>query len=334
MKIHYFQRYHSKENVDTGNALLLLSRLYHYSADKFFALLKSMALDSSIEPEIEFRLQEVGEASVPDGTITQNSFKIAIETKLDNNFRLQQLENHLKCFSNETSKVLLTLDPLPMKKDTFENFTGILEKYNRENHCLIMHRNITFQGLIQEIRNVLASQDYEFLEILADYEEYCFTQGLIIDDWKWLRALTAGTTFGINMKLKLYYDGADRGFSRHAYIGLYRDKAVRAIGKVINTAVVSLIDGKLVVEEGEATEDQLERVKMAIDDAVRYGWDNSLHQRYFFVDNFFPTVFKKTTPNPIMRSKYFDLTKYIAGDGKLPETVNIAEMLDGRAWED
>ena len=37
MQIHYFQRYHSKENVDTSNTMLMLSRLYNYNADKFFA---------------------------------------------------------------------------------------------------------------------------------------------------------------------------------------------------------------------------------------------------------------------------------------------------------
>ena len=38
MQIHYFQRYHSKENVDTSNTMLMLSRLYNYNADKFFAM--------------------------------------------------------------------------------------------------------------------------------------------------------------------------------------------------------------------------------------------------------------------------------------------------------
>jgi len=38
MKTHFFQRYHSKENVDTANAMLLLNRLYSYSSDMFFSL--------------------------------------------------------------------------------------------------------------------------------------------------------------------------------------------------------------------------------------------------------------------------------------------------------
>lgn len=82
MKIHYFQRYHAKENVATANTMLLLSRLYTYSADKFFRLLKSEFFSGSFEPEIVFTLQEKNVDSIPDATITQPSFKVVVETKL------------------------------------------------------------------------------------------------------------------------------------------------------------------------------------------------------------------------------------------------------------
>lgn len=49
MKIHYFQRYHEKENVATANTMLLLSRLYQYSSDKFFRFLKSEFFSDSFE---------------------------------------------------------------------------------------------------------------------------------------------------------------------------------------------------------------------------------------------------------------------------------------------
>jgi hypothetical protein len=42
MKIYYFQRYHSKENVITGNTMLLISRLYHYSPSKFHVFVNSL----------------------------------------------------------------------------------------------------------------------------------------------------------------------------------------------------------------------------------------------------------------------------------------------------
>ena len=56
MKIHYFQRYQAKENVATANTMLLLSRLYQYSSDKFFRLLRSLFFSDSFEPEIIFAL--------------------------------------------------------------------------------------------------------------------------------------------------------------------------------------------------------------------------------------------------------------------------------------
>lgn len=59
MKIHYFQRYHEKENVATANTMLLLSRLYSYSSDKFFRFLKSEYFSDSFNPEIVFTLQEI-----------------------------------------------------------------------------------------------------------------------------------------------------------------------------------------------------------------------------------------------------------------------------------
>ena len=86
MKIHYFQRYHEIENVATANTMLLLSRLYSYSSDKFFRFLKSEFFSDSFEPELVFTLQEKSVSSIPDATITQEGFKIVVETKLSDWF--------------------------------------------------------------------------------------------------------------------------------------------------------------------------------------------------------------------------------------------------------
>lgn len=69
MKIHYFQRYHSKENVDTANTMLLLSRLYMYSPNRFFSFLKEYILEQSDEPQLTFDLQVKCKNSVPDAMI-------------------------------------------------------------------------------------------------------------------------------------------------------------------------------------------------------------------------------------------------------------------------
>ncbi len=117
MKIHYFQRYHEKENVATANTMLLLSRLYSYSSDKFFRLLKSQYFLDSFNPEIVFTLQEKSVDSIPDATITQESFKIAVETKMSDWFYEDQLLRHLKSFNDEKFKVMITLAPEHMAED-------------------------------------------------------------------------------------------------------------------------------------------------------------------------------------------------------------------------
>ena len=81
MKIHYFQRYHEKENVATANTMLLLSRLYSYSSDKFFGFLKSEYFSDSFNPEIVFTLQEKSVDSIPDATITQGKLQDCCRNK-------------------------------------------------------------------------------------------------------------------------------------------------------------------------------------------------------------------------------------------------------------
>ena len=121
MKIHYFQRYHAKENVATANTMLLLSRLYQYSSDKFFRFLKSEFFSDSFEPEIVFNLQEKSVDSIPDATITQESFKIVVETKMSDWFYSDQLMRHLNSFSDEKYKVMIKLAQQEEKKTELQS---------------------------------------------------------------------------------------------------------------------------------------------------------------------------------------------------------------------
>ena len=193
MQIHYFQRYHSKENVDTSNTMLMLSRLYNYNADKFFAMLNALILEQDETPEITFDLQVVGDESVPDAIISQKSFKIVVETKLHNQFQQSQLEKHLTQFGTEEIKVLLTLDPKPMKESLMDSFGTVLKKYNtdriNEIKTPIRHVNITFEQLVAAMEDIVDERDSEIMAVLDDYKKYCFDEKLIPDDGKWMRAI-------------------------------------------------------------------------------------------------------------------------------------------------
>lgn len=101
MKIHYFQRYHQGEDVATANTMLLLSRLYQYSPDKFYLFLQSICALNAVwdfNPGLSFNLQQNAPKSRLDAVIVQQSFKVAVETKLSDWFHADQIQNHLEVF--------------------------------------------------------------------------------------------------------------------------------------------------------------------------------------------------------------------------------------------
>ena len=139
MKIHYFQRYHGKENVATANTMLLLSRLYSYSSNKFFDFLSSENFFNSFEPEIVFNLQEKSVDSVPDATISQEGFKIIVETKLTDWFSIDQLMRHLNSFGDEKLKGIISLSSEKMDENKKAEFEKRLKKYNETQKYPVFH---------------------------------------------------------------------------------------------------------------------------------------------------------------------------------------------------
>ena len=335
MKIHYFQRYHKGEDVATANTMLLLSRLYAYSPNKFFQFLKEQFFgDIVFEPELSFVLQDKSEESVPDATITQSSFKLVVETKLIDTFYQDQLIRHLSKFKNEEYKVLITLSSELMEQKKKELVDKAIVKYNEKHHTHIIHVNTTFKILAQGVQDVITERDYEMQDVLDDYLEYCHNDKLIVipDAWKKMRMQLAGTTFDFNVSENVYYDNIERGFSQHDYLGLYKQKSIRAVGKITAIITAVLKDGELQynVERGELTEERKQTIARAIEDGKKYEYVLDAH-RYFFVDRFYETDFPKVTPRAPMGSRIFDLTE-VLGVQDLPDTEKIAMLLKEKSW--
>ncbi len=339
MQTHYFQRYHSKENVDTANTTLLLSRLYLYSPRKFFAFLNQVICESvqDFDVELKFLLQEKSTDSVLDASIAQESFKIAVETKLYNNFSVNQLKRHLHALCGYKYQILITLDPDNISHDLQNNITSSVQNFNIEHNCNIVHIHLTFKDVVEKIHLVLDEQrDLEMLDILNDYAQYCNDSGLISDSWKMMRMVLAGTTFDDNVKNRLYYHNRNKGYSAHKYIGLYKNKTVSMIGEVV-AIVDSIFDDNnklhLQVVQGELTDDIKKRIQQAIEDSKNYGYALSKDEhRFFIVDEFHETDFKKVSPRAPMGYRYFDLCN-ILGRSVLPDKVEkIAELLKNKTW--
>lgn len=336
MKIHYFQRYHKKEDVATANTMLLFSRLYSYSSDKFFRLLKTFFFSDSFNPEITFNLQEKSKKSVPDATISQPSFKIVVETKLSDWFYKEQLENHLLSFKDEKFKVFMTLAPTYMAETKKTDFENELKEYNKSQKYPVMHINTTFEKIVSAVRDVLDERDYEMHEVLEDYIIYCENDGLMIssNSWKLLRMKLAGKTFNFNIENDIYYDSIEHGFRTHGYLGLYKEKSIRAIGK-IEAIITAEVDDKGEVtykaEKGKLTEERKQKILKAISDGAEYGYDMA-GERYFFVEKFYETDFKKISYGAAMGTRFFDLTEITDVDKK-SSTEEIAQKLKMITWE-
>ena len=336
MKIHYFQRYHEKENVATANTMLLLSRLYSYSSNKFFRFLKSEYFAGSFEPELVFTLQEKSLESIPDATITQEGFKIVVETKLTDWFYSDQLMRHLKSFGDEKNKVMITLASEPMSAEKLVDFEKQLKEYNESQTYPVIHINTTFEMMANAIRDVIDDRDYEMQDVLDDYLNYCYKDGLIpvSDSWKYLRMQLAGTTLDFNVNNNVYYDNAERGFRAHDYLGLYKQKSVRAIGKICAriTAIETEEGIKYTPEFGELTEGRKQMIAKAMADGDSHGYDlRTIEHRYFFVEQFYETDFKKISSGGSMGTRIFDLTTLL-GTEEIPDVEQIAELQRNQSW--
>lgn len=337
MKIHYFQRYKEKENVATANTMLLLSRLYNYSPAKFYKFIQYKILDENINLELYFQMQHKSEYSTPDAVITQHGFKILVETKIGDNFEIKQLENHINGFEkNDNLKILLTLNKDNELKKNIKNELDTLCKANN-----VKTKHFSFSSIITDIKDILNDNDYEMFEILEDYSQYCTYDKLTNDGWKKMKVRTTGATFNINKELNLYYDNADNGYSAHDYLGLYKDKSIRVIGKItkVVTAVYENNKVKIIHDDSNISEEMKNKIEKAIIDADKYGYNlKTKEHNYFFVDNFYETDFKKLG-KPLQGSKIFDLTTLVKKNGKeitskknMPSTQDIANQLKNQTW--
>ena len=236
---------------------------------------------------------------------------------------------------------MLTLDPKPMKPQLFDELAVELKKYNSENATRLIrpikHVNLTFEQLVAAMEDIVDDRDTEIIAVLDDFKKYCFDEKLIPDGYKWMRAIVAGTTFQDNMDLDLFYDQESRKFSEHGYIGLYKDKSIRAIGKLKKTIITVENNGSMTyrAESGaEPTADEIERINEAIRRADHYGYNlRTISHRYFIVEKFYPMDFRKSSKNPIQKSKFFNLADMF-GYKTMPNTDVIANDLNGRTWEE
>ena len=88
------------------------------------------------------------------------------------------------------------------------------------------------------------------------------------------------------------------------------------------------------IQVDECLQDEIERINEAIHRADGYGYNlHTVSHRYFIVEKFYPIDFRKSSKNPIQKSKFFNLAEMFHYK-TMPDTAKIASDLDGRSWEE
>ena len=104
-------------------------------------------------------MQEKSVDSIPDATITQESFKIVVETKMSDWFYEDQLLRHLNAFGDEKYKVMITLAPELMEENKKATFEKRLKEYNEKQHHPVIHINTTFEAMANAISDLWFSYE-------------------------------------------------------------------------------------------------------------------------------------------------------------------------------
>lgn len=335
--IHYFQRYSTKENVITNNTLLLFSRLYNESPLKFKLFLISLDNIIDLNVGVSFSQQERGNGSVPDGNISQESFKIAIETKQTDKFDLVQLVNHFKAFGNEKTQILLGLGPKKMNDIEKDEIFKALKDFNENHKKNIQFSTVTFEEIVKVFKEVISEYDFELNDIINEYEEFCIKESVIRNDEYRMLAVPCGDSIEQNLKHNLYFCPVERTVSTCSYIGTYYKGKINAVGKIENIVTADLNEsGELNIIESTqklVTETQKANI-VSIIKAIKetIGWDISNGKKFFCVEKFVDTDFKKTSLKGLMGKKYFDL-KTILNKNNFTNTEEIAELLKTVNWD-
>lgn len=332
-KIYYFQRYSQKENWVTNNTLLLLSRIHEDSSLRFETILNNLLGESvsSVEIGPSFYQQEKKGTSIPDGLIAQTSFKIKIETKLGGNDNIDQLKRHIDGFEhNHHQKILISLSKFKLKDSLIKEINSYIKSKDTD----VKFVSLTFEELIKTIDQELDEYDLKLREILEEYQEFCESENLIEKKKSTMLVVTAGKSLNENVKYHIYYDPTNRNHNMaFGYLGLYDSKSIQYVGKLQKTFYADYDGEKLIPtnkDNPSITEEEKKRIISIIEETDYY--DISKGVKFFLVDKFEKTDYRKISHSSLRGKKYFDLTE-IEGFKENLETNEIAELLKNKVWE-
>lgn len=332
-----FPHYHQAENVVTNHIMVMLRMLYNVSPKLLEGLLQALCADEvTIGPR--FSQQIAGSHSVPDGLILQEPLAIFVETKLGSSFDAEQLKRHCKTIvdrlPNRTGNFLIALTSGRSESVMSDEVMALAREHGIQIVCA------NFGELVEQIV-ALPVTDIVMREVIQEFTDFVYAQGLVPREDQFLVAMLTGTSWRDNLAHGVYYEPVDRNpkWQRAAFLGLYHDRRVSHVGRIV-TSVAAVEDGMEqlvfdVPEKGTLDDRQRRAIREVVAAAQAYyaGFQADKH-RYYIVDKFEPTDFQKRTPGGMMGHRYFDV-EGITG-ARLPANapgLAAAKALNGRTYD-
>ena len=152
---------------------------------------------------------------------------------------------------------------------------------------------------------------------------------------KIMLAVPVGNTYEKNLEFNLYEDGKKKVYG---WLGLYKDKKIRAVGKVVKVVTVKTVNSELQFEPGlkddECTDSDFTDFEITDDERERFSgfrknfsYPADFTTRIFFVDKFYKTNYENVGNTGIVGGKKILLDKLLPAT-----TEEIAAQLDGQQW--
>lgn len=330
--VSYFQRFSQPENHATNNTLLLM-RYFHQKSPRILEAAFSALMQEDLRIGWGFSQQTREAHGVPDALIVQAGYELHFETKRGGDLDRGQMERHIASIQlrGGARKILFGLTR-----------SRILEKERIElvakaKEASITFVAVTFSDIFGALRERCATHDVDLLEILDDYEDYLQSQNLL-DRGEFMTVVACGTSLAENIKHRLYFEPPSRpSKAKSKFIGLYRDKCVRYIGRIACVVTGSLQGDafqSVDAERGECGGADRARIASAIADCSYYPELKTEAMRYYLFDEFEETELRKVSKGGIWGPRRLSLSDWLNyASGAEYETRQVAAELSGKTFE-
>jgi hypothetical protein len=334
--INPFQQYSQGENTVTNNVLLMFSMLYEINPRYYEEYVNGLIEESeyyNVVPVFRQQFNNNGNGFI-DGHIKIQPSTIIIETKLDGLEWIEKLLKYTDSFMKDENQLLFHLSKIKYDEKGSDQIKGRLSKNEKTKNVKFV--SLTYKDLLIQLGLLKEKYPYEpsIQKLFNQFDDYISTMNLIPDERHILRAMACGQSYPLNIKHQFYFDLNSRGYRKFDYLGIYYWKAVRYLGEVENTIVADYndVDGLIVHESTTpVTPDQQIRLKAAILDSLKEGWNIDQDHRFFLLKDFEETNFVKRSFGGIFRVRYF----YLESEPgiKVDNTKQIAADLRSFTWE-